>query len=52
MPWKTVCAMDEKVRFIGDCLNGLFEFSELCDRYGISRKAGYKWVYRYIEEGV
>lgn len=52
MPWKSVNPMEEKVRFIGDYLNGLFDFSELCDRYGISRKTGYKWVDRYVEEGV
>ncbi len=52
MPWKTVCTMDEKVRFIGDFLNGVFSFVELCDRYGISRKTGYKWIDRYTENGV
>ncbi len=44
--------MEEKIRFIGDYLNGVFNFTELCERYGISRKTGYKWVDRYVEEGV
>jgi putative transposase len=51
MPWRTVLPMEEKIRFIGDYLSGVFNFTELCERYGISRKAGYKWVDRYIEEG-
>jgi hypothetical protein len=25
---------------------------ELCERYGVSRKTGYKWVERYEREGV
>ena len=43
--------MEEKIRFIGDYLNGVFSFTELCERYGVSRKTGYKWVDRYVEEG-
>jgi putative transposase len=52
MPWKQVRPMDEKIRFISDHLMGVFTFAELCDRYGISRKTGYKWVDRYMEHGV
>jgi len=52
MPWRSVVPMEEKIRFIGDYLNGVFSFIELCERYGISRKTGYKWVDRYVEEGI
>ena len=51
MPWRSVKPMEEKIRFIGDYLSRVFSFTELCERYGISRKTGYKWVDRYIEEG-
>jgi putative transposase len=51
MPWKQVLPMNEKVRFITDYLNGVFTFTELCERYEISRKTGYKWVDRYVENG-
>jgi transposase InsO family protein len=34
-----------------DHLSGEWAMSELCDRYGISRPTGYKWVDRYREEG-
>ena len=47
MPWKDVRPMDEKVLFIADYLRQVSSFSELCGRYGISRKTGYKWVARY-----
>lgn len=51
MPWKKVEPMDEKIRFISDYLNGVFTFTELCERYNITCKTGYKWVHRYEEEG-
>lgn len=43
--------MDERVRFVGDAQRGFFNFTELCERYGISRKTGYKWLDRYEAEG-
>lgn len=51
MPWSETSPMDEKIQFISDCLRGVFDMTELCDRYGISRKTGYKWLERYIEDG-
>jgi putative transposase len=51
MPWRSAEPMEEKIRFIGDYLSKVFNFSELCERYGISRKTGYKWVERYNKEG-
>ena len=47
MGWKASCVMDQRVGFIHDHLSGEWTMSELCDRYGISRKSGYKWVGRY-----
>ncbi len=29
MPWRSVSPMEEKIRFIGDYLNGVFSFIEL-----------------------
>jgi len=52
MPWKEVKPMDEKVLFLADYLRESQTFTDLCCNYGISRKTGYKWVLRYIEEGV
>jgi len=28
MPWRSVLPMEEKIRFIGDYLNGVFNFTE------------------------
>jgi putative transposase len=51
MTWKETCAMDERVRFLGDVLKGERSMSELCALYRISRKTGYKWLGRYEAAG-
>jgi transposase InsO family protein len=43
--------MDERVRFINDRLSGDWTMTELCERYEVSRKTGYKWLERYELEG-
>lgn len=52
MPWNEVKPMDQKLLFIADHLRELSSFKDLCFRYGISRKTGYKWVARYHELGI
>ena len=44
MTWRETSPMEERIRFVKNCRSGLYEMSELCDRYGISRKTGYKWL--------
>nr|WP_232240436.1 helix-turn-helix domain-containing protein [Delftia sp. HK171] len=44
--------MDEKLVFIADHLRSGVPLSELCRRYGISRKTAYKWVERYRQLGM
>jgi putative transposase len=51
MPWQEMSPMDERVQFIADHQRGLYAMTELCARYGISRKTGYKWLARYALEG-
>lgn len=51
MPWNQVTPMDEKTQFIADVLRHELSISELCERYGISRKTGYKVIQRYQQEG-
>src|SRR6266404_137166 len=50
MPWREVCSMDEKMGFIGARLADEESMTELCERFGISRKTGYKLLRRYREE--
>ena len=52
MPWKEVKPMDEKVLFLADYLRESQTFTDLCRNYGISRKTGYKWISRYLGEGI
>lgn len=52
MPWSEVSPMDQRRFFIKDHLRGTFTFVELCARYQVSRKTGYKWLARYRNEGV
>ena len=51
MPWTQNSAMEMRIQFIADYQRGLFSFAELCRRYGISRKTGYKWIDRFEREG-
>lgn len=50
MPWSETSPMDQKTQFIADVLRGGLAIVELCDDYGISRKTGYKWINRYLNE--
>jgi transposase InsO family protein len=43
--------MDERIAFIADHRHGLYTVTELCARYGISRKTGYKMLDRFAEHG-
>src|SRR5215510_15361866 len=51
MPWEQSSPMDQKTQFVSEYLRDTISFTELCDRYGISRKSGYKWIDRYQAEG-
>ena len=51
MPWLETKPMCERQKFIAEMLSGLYTTSELCERYGISRKTGYKWRDRFAELG-
>lgn len=43
--------MEERLQFVRDALSDRFTMSELCARYGVSRRIGYKWLARYDTEG-
>ena len=44
--------MYERIRFIGAYYEGLYSMTELCERFGMCRQDGYKWLKRYQAEGV
>ena len=52
MPWlETSSGVEQRESFIADERRGLHTFTELCARYGISRKTGYKWCDRFAADG-
>jgi transposase InsO family protein len=51
MPWGVVSLMSLRQEFVGLSEKKTVSFTELCQRYGISRKTGYKWLGRYRREG-
>ena len=52
MPWSETNRMEQRARFVLEAQQKRFKMSELCYRYGISRKTGYKWIKRYHAGGV
>lgn len=52
MAWRQVNVKDQRKLFIREYEKGRFTMAELCRRFDISRKAGYKWIARYQEEGL
>src|SRR3989454_11326293 len=51
MPWLETVPMEQRERFIRDERLALYTMTELCDRYDISRKTGYKWLERFDAGG-
>lgn len=52
MPWEEKEILEEKIGFIADWKKNEFTFSELCQRYGVSRPTGYLLINRFESEGV
>jgi transposase len=52
MPWSETTKMRERMKFVVDAEGELFTMTELCERYGISRMTGHKWVRRFRQDGV
>ena len=44
--------MQERTRFVLAHEEGVYSVTELCRRYGISRKTAYKWLHRFKEGGL
>ena len=51
MPWLEMAPVEQRERFIDDHRLGLYDMTELCARYAVSRKTGYKWLARYDAGG-
>ncbi len=51
MPWREVDKMSLKLEFIRLALSEEANRRELCRRFGISPRTGYKWLNRYNKQG-
>ena len=51
MSWKTSDVVDQRLQFIAAVEAADEPLSVLCERFGISRKTGYKWIARYNAGG-
>ena len=51
MPWKVEPVMSQRREFVTLAQSEGVSVSQLCQRIGISRKTGYKWLRRYQEVG-
>jgi transposase InsO family protein len=52
MPWSETTKMRERMRFVLDAEEEFFTMTELCQRYGISRVTGHKWLKRFRAGGL
>lgn len=51
MPWKEQTTMSLRIEFVHLAAQDGVNMSELCRRFGISRKTGYKWLRLYRKGG-
>ena len=51
MPFEETHVVDERTRFIEDVHRSAHSFTAVCERYGISRNTGYRWLGRWRTHG-
>lgn len=52
MPWRKACTVEPKQEFVILASQEWANVRELCRRYEVSPRTGYKWLKRYREEGL
>lgn len=51
IPWKEKTMINKRTEFALRSLQAGVNFTHLCTEYGISRRTGYKWKQRFLEDG-
>jgi transposase InsO family protein len=51
MPWKEFTTMSQKSEFVQFATTDGANIAQLCRRFNISRKTGYKWINRFFKQG-
>tara|TARA_Y100001933_G_C18927315_1_gene533737 strand:+ start:79 stop:1257 length:1179 start_codon:yes stop_codon:yes gene_type:complete len=52
MPWKESNVLHERIKFVNEAIEGQWSVTDLCRKYGISRKTGYKFLERFRDHGL
>ena len=52
MPWRISSVMSQRHEFVLLASQPRANMRQLCRRFGISRPVGYKWLHRYLSEGL
>lgn len=52
MVWKEVSMDQQKIEFIEEVLKKDIPFYDICRKFGISCKTGYKWYNRFLDKGL
>jgi transposase InsO family protein len=52
MGWRTETVSEQRLELVTMCSKADANISELCRRYGVSRRVAYKWMRRYREQGM
>ena len=51
MPWKEMTVAASRREFVALASRRDRNMTRVCERFGISRKTGYKWLRRYRRDG-
>lgn len=52
MPWTEINVLDQRTEFVLRAVRNVEPFGDLCREFGISRKTGYKWKERFLQDGL
>ena len=52
MAWKKESVMEQKTKFIEEAIAIQDSFQNICKKYNISRRVGYKYVQRFLKYGL
>lgn len=52
MPWQEITVMSQRLEFVALAQKEGANIARLCRKFGVSRKTGYKWLYRFQAGGV
>src|SRR5258707_11862516 len=51
MAWENFKVEQQRLQLLTAYIVGETSMTDLCIKYGISRRTAYKWFYRFLEEG-